>query len=367
MLIDACNPMTRPMLRRQACCAVGIVVGLEPKRLSNQCYFREEKNLGFGYLAAKIVFPLIALVAAALVAAQRAGSGDLWGAGADPDYNGDSSANTSAADDNDRSAESDPLLRPDRVRHDTDTSLQPLQDSSEQAEAGGTGRHTRSRLISTATAADFVLVSDFAGPRPNRLGPVEFKHSVYLVYEVLALILAVLHAALSFGKNCPYEMEWVDVFLNASRGVVLFLCFGTDDRLWNTIALFFQPAIQAVRGLVFQTETSDLQRCREWQLLSTDSAVSRYGNYGNFDLSFGAYLTSFGSSPLPAMLSAHARWMLIGACDPMTWAWIPVSPTPRLPVFPLRSDVMPRFASSGRSATAASRCSSRTGPALSRP
>ena len=275
-------------LHRQAVCAICIMAGLEPTNLSTQCYFREESNVGVVYLAAKIVFPLIALVAAGLVAAKRAGSGDLWGDGDDPDYNGDSSAKTSAAaDDSDDSNESDPLLQPSmvrhdtallqpgRVRHDTDTSLQPLQDSSTE-EAGG-GRNSRSRLISTGTAisADFVHVSDFTVPARNRLGPAEFKHSVYLVYEVVSLILAAGHGALSFGENVPYELEWVDVFFNASRGVVLFLCFGTDDRLWNTVALVLQPAVQAVRGLVFQTETEDLQRCREWLLLSTDSDVSQ--------------------------------------------------------------------------------------------
>ena len=59
--------------------------------------------------------------------------------------------------------------------------------------------------------AGFVVVGDFVETGPNRLGAIEFKHSVYLVYEVLALILAVGHAALAFSDDCPYELEWVDV------------------------------------------------------------------------------------------------------------------------------------------------------------
>lgn len=108
-------------------------------------------------------------------------------------------------------------------------------------------------------------------PRHNRLWPDQFKHTIYLATEIVMMFLAIAHSCLrsATASGPRYEINFLDVVLNSSRGTVLFLCFGTDERLWLTIANALSPLGTSIRKFIFKTEKSDLRRCREWLLLSS--------------------------------------------------------------------------------------------------
>jgi len=56
----------------------------------------------------------------------------------------------------------------------------------------------------------------------------------------------------------------------------------------STLGRLFTPAIQSLRKFAYKTEVADLERCRDWLMLSTDAVESREecSKYGLFPHSF---------------------------------------------------------------------------------
>ena len=59
-------------------------------------------------------------------------------------------------------------------------------------------------------------------------------------------------------------------------------------QMQSTLGRLFTPAIQSLRKFAYKTEVADLERCRDWLMLSTDAVESREecSKYGLFPHSF---------------------------------------------------------------------------------
>eukprot|EP00040_Diaphanoeca_grandis_P016130 m.83098 g.83098 ORF g.83098 m.83098 type:complete len:821 (-) comp25594_c0_seq2:180-2642(-) len=202
-----------------------------------ECYYIPPTRLDHGYISAKIIFPVFTLLTIVVIASIRA------------------------------SFPTRPQLKNGDVLDEN------YEDTFPNLEVAADVAVEEFTPLINARSDDITVVE----MSTNRLHADQFKHNIYLVIEVLCMSLAAAHSCLSFGKagGPKFELNFIDVIMNASRGIFLFLCFGTDELLWVPIGTFFQPLRSWWRRLIFSTETPDLARSRQWYMLALSENDSK--------------------------------------------------------------------------------------------
>jgi len=197
-----------------------------------ECYYVPPKKPDFGYIFAKIALPVITLIGIVAISSTRASF----------------STKSHSKNCNDEDDDDDELTMEDETNEEADVAeFSPLLNPS-------------------------AVELNVPPKMTNKLYAVQFKHNIYLAVEVICLGLAVGHACLSFGRagGPKYELNFIDVVMNASRGTFLFFCFATEEQLWSPI---MSPIKRLWRQVLFRTEVENVQRSREWFLMSLDSNV----------------------------------------------------------------------------------------------
>jgi hypothetical protein len=114
-----------------------------------------------------------------------------------------------------------------------------------------------------------------------RLHPGEFRHMVFIVFELLTMLLAFIDPTMSYIKSDvvngtstlsgpAIELNFLNVVISSAQGVFLFCCFGLDEALWLPLTTRCGQLADWVRKMVYQTESDDLARMREWHTLHGD-------------------------------------------------------------------------------------------------
>ena len=144
------------------------------------------------------------------------------------------------------------------------TSLRRDSSGSAAGSGGGGGGSISSELRSRMQSSNYLVPSDL-------------RHSVFVTYEMCCMLLALVDPTLAVVRNDTttrsgpiIELNFADVVLTSAQGVMLFLCFGVEDALWEPVTTALNRLSTSFRKRYYATESKELHRMRQWQSVHGD-------------------------------------------------------------------------------------------------